>query len=404
MRFLYSLGVHFYGFLIIIASHFSAKAKKRLEGQRNTFRYLSENIQTNAKYVWFHAASLGEFEQGRPIMEKLRKSHPEYRILLTFFSPSGYEVRKNYQGADLICYLPLDTLRNVSKFVRMVNPVKAIFIKYEFWPNFILECRKRHIPMYVVSAHFRKDQAFFKWYGKAYAGLLKTFNHIFVQDESSVRLLDKIGINNTTIVGDTRFDRVKDIADTSKNLPLVEAFVNGNKTIVAGSSWPKDEDFLIRYAKESNVKLVLAPHEIPESHLKEIERKWGGSDILRYTDATSENVLLAKCLIINNYGMLSSVYKYATVAYIGGGFGVGIHNVLEAAVYGLPLFFGPNYHAFREACELVRRKAAISISNYETFVGLVNAQFVDAEAAGNAAAQYVKENLGATDKILSFIF
>ena len=405
---LYSLGIHVYAFLVFVASFFNAKAKKRFVGQRQTFKYLKSNVDKNAKYVWFHAASLGEFEQARPLMEELRRRKPEYKILLTFFSPSGYEVRKNYEGADLVCYMPLDTIHNAERFVRRVKPVDAIFVKYEFWPNFLFALRRRGIPTYIVSAHFRDNQAFFKWYGVAYAKVLKFFNRLFVQDMHSVELLNGVGIENVTISGDTRFDRVVEIASNRKELPLVEAFVGGQKAIVAGSSWPKDEDMLIKYAQDKGVKLILAPHEIHESHLAEIERKWnetgGAKPIVRYTAATDDNVRNAGCLIINNFGMLSSIYYYGTVAYVGGGFGVGIHNLLEAAVYGMPVVFGPNHTAFREALKLKECGGGISIASYEDFEREMNRLIANPEKAGAAAGNYVSSNKGASDKILGEIF
>lgn len=406
---LYSLGIHVYAFLVFLASFFNEKAKKRYIGQRQTFKYLKGNVDRNAKYVWFHAASLGEFEQARPLMEELRRRKPEYKILLTFFSPSGYEVRKNYEGADLVCYMPLDTIRNAERFVRRVRPVDAIFVKYEFWPNFLIALRRRGIPTYIVSAHFRDSQAFFKWYGVAYAKVLRFFNRLFVQDMHSVELLNGVGIENVTISGDTRFDRVVQIASQRKQLPVAEAFVGGEKAIVAGSSWPKDEDLLIKYAKGKGLKMILAPHEIHESHLAEIERKWNEAEgdarpIVRYTDATVDNVKEAGCLVINNFGMLSSLYSYGTVAYIGGGFGVGIHNLLEAAVYSMPVVFGPNHKSFREALQLKECGGGIAIENYEEFGREMDRLMANPEEAGAAAGNYVNSNKGASDKILGEIF
>ena len=406
MKIPYLLGLKVYGVLIAFASLFNEKAKKRFEGQRKIFSFLSENIdaKSNEKYVWFHAASLGEFEQGRPMMEKLRKSYPEYKILLTFFSPSGYEVRKNYEGADLVCYLPLDIPSNVKRFLNLVKPEKVIFIKYEFWPNFLLYCKKHNIPTYVVSANFRADQIFFKWYGARYASVLKAFKKIFVQDQDSKTLLESIGVKDVEIAGDTRFDRVIEIAEAKKDLPLVKSFKGENKLIIAGSSWPKDEDLLIQYlADNDNVKMLIAPHEIHESHIADIESKLNFASV-RYSKADVESVVNARCLIVDSFGLLSSLYQYADVAYIGGGFGVGIHNTVEAAVYGIPVVFGPNYQKFREARELIAKGGAFSIQEYWQLQSSFDWMLLDGEKAGKISYNYVHDNKGATDKILKQIF
>jgi len=405
MKLLYNLGIYVYGFLIFLASLFTSKARKRWIGQRQAFALLNEKIkeEPESKYIWFHAASLGEFEQGRPVMEAVKDTYPQYKILLTFFSPSGYEVRKSYKGVDLVCYLPLDTSSNAEKFINLVKPTKAIFIKYEFWPNFISSCRRYKIPAYVISANFRKEQLFFKWYGKKYADILKSFEYLFVQDENSRNLLGEIGVSKVKVAGDTRFDRVVEIASAKKNLPIVDAFKNGQKMIIAGSSWPKDEDLLIRYLVEnSKLKLLLAPHEIDESHIQEIESKLN-TEVVRYSKATVDNVRSASCLIIDNFGLLSSVYQYADISYIGGGFGVGIHNTLEAAVYGKPVVFGPNYKRFREACDLISYGGAFSIEDYEQLKVRFDWLLLD-ESAGNRAYEYVSNNVGATKRIVDTIF
>lgn len=405
MRISYYVGIKLYGILIFFASLFSSKAKKRLLGQRRVFYFLQENLSSTHtdKYIWFHAASLGEFEQGRPIMDALKISHPDYKIILTFFSPSGYEVRKNYIGADLVCYLPLDTPSNVKRFMNLVRPKKAIFIKYEFWPNFLRYCKKHKIPTYVVSANFRPDQLFFKWYGAKYASVLKSFDNIFVQDNESQKLLKKIGIQKVLVAGDTRFDRVIEIAECCKPLPIVEAFKNGKKLIVAGSTWSKDEDLLVQYfAENPDIKLLIAPHEIHDSHLNEIEAKLKTS-VARYSGGATSQLETANCLIIDNFGLLSSVYQYADIAYVGGGFGVGIHNVLEAAVYGIPVVFGPNYERFREARELVALGGGFSVQEYWQLQATFDWLLTD-EAAGCKARQYVYDNKGATEKILKSIF
>lgn len=402
---IYSICIRFYGLLIFIASFFNEKAQKRYQGQKQTITYLKKNIDHKYQYIWFHAASLGEFEQGRPIIEKIKTLYPEYKILLTFFSPSGYEVRKNYKYADLICYLPLDTIFGSFQFVRIARPTIAIFIKYEFWPMFLLQCKTRKIPCYVVSAHFRTKQLFFQPHGFLYRKILHLFTHLFVQDKESKHLLENIGIKNVTVSGDTRFDRVYEIMQNNNKLPIIENFINNEKNIIAGSSWSKDEDILIRYAQEKGVKIILAPHEIHENHIKEIENKWNNKQtILRYSQATAESISKAQCLIIDNIGLLSSIYQYGTIAYIGGGFGVGIHNTLEAATYGIPVVWGPNYQNFREAKELISVGGGFSINNYDELERIFDQQLQNNQKAGNAAKSYVDKNVGATNIIVSNIF
>jgi 3-deoxy-D-manno-octulosonic-acid transferase len=355
------------------------------------------------RYVWFHAASLGEFEQGRPVMEALRKSHPEYKIILTFFSPSGYEVRKNYNGADIVCYLPLDTPRNAKRFVDLVNPEKIIFIKYEFWPNFLSYCRKKEISTYVISAVFRKSQIFFKWYGKPYANILSSIKCMYVQDENSKKLLSSIGITNVTVAGDTRFDRVMEIFENARQLPIAESFREGNRVLVAGSSWPKDEELIFKYLQSNpELKLIIAPHVLSVDHLNDIEERIGVSCI-RYSAATNESVKEVRCLLIDNMGMLSSLYRYGDIAYIGGGFGVGIHNTLEAAVYGIPVVFGPNFGKFNEAKDLVALGGGFSIQDYVELQSTLDWLLLH-KGAGKIAGNYVKQNQGATMKIIEGIF
>ena len=403
MKIIYSIGIYLYGVLIFIASLFNEKARLLRKGQHQAFALLKEKLDLNARYVWFHAASLGEFEQGRPVMEQLKRDKPETKILLTFFSPSGYEIRKNYAGADIVSYLPLDIPGNAWYFVNLVKPSKAIFIKYEFWPNYLLALQAANVPVFSISSIFRPEQVFFKGYGNWYKSLLKTFKHIFVQDKPSQELLQAHGINNVSVAGDTRFDRVADLASQAKSIPLVEAFVkDAQKVIVAGSTWPKDEELLVRYLKEhADVKLILVPHEIHDAHLSGIF-KLLGNDFIRYTQADDSNILSSNCLIVDTIGLLSSIYRYTHVAYIGGGFGVGIHNILEAAVYNVPVVFGPNYQKFREARELITAGGAFSISDYETLEAQLNKLFVDDEA-GKIAGEYVKQNTGATEMIINLL-
>ena len=383
------------------------------DGEQQTFSILEQKLEKGARYLWFHAASLGEFEQGRPLMERIREEHPEYKIVLTFFSPSGYEVRKNYEGADIICYLPLDTLRNARRFVEMVRPEKAFFIKYEFWNNYLSTLKKAGIPVYSVSSIFREGQAFFRSGASRYARVLTTFAHFFVQNDESKKLLSDIGINCVDVVGDTRFDRVLQIKAAAKHLPIVEAFIGRDvdgtdsceKVFVAGSSWQPDEEIFIPFFnKHNDWKLIIAPHVISEDHLKQIIKMCDGKKVVRYTQATEENVRDADVLIIDCFGLLSSIYNYGKVSYVGGGFGVGIHNTLEAAVWNIPVIFGPNNKKFREAQGLLQAKGGFEITNADDFADIMN-RFISDDAAlaeaGNQAGKYVQSLAGATDKILS---
>ena len=400
---LYNFAIYFYLLGVAIASLFNEKVRQMWRGERAAFDVLKQKVDPEAKYVWFHAASLGEFEQGRPIMERLRSEHPEYKILLTFFSPSGYEVRKNYEGADIICYLPLDTPINAIRFLRLVRPVMAYFIKYEFWYNYLHILKYRHVPAYSVSSIFRPEQIFFKWYAKKYAGVLRCITHFFVQNEQSRELLAKIGITEVTISGDTRFDRVLQIKEQSKHLPLVEAFKQDHKVFVAGSSWPPDEEIFIRFFNEHpEWKLIIAPHVIGNDHLQQILSRLNRKTV-RYTEATPETAAEAQCMKIDCFGLLSSIYHYGEVAYVGGGFGVGIHNVLEAAVWNVPVFFGPNNKRFQEAQQLLASGGGIEITNYSAFATAMQ-RFMDddkwLEQCGSKAGDYVKSMAGATDIVL----
>ena len=373
-----------------------------IKGQHETFDKLRREIDPTQQYVWVHAASLGEFEQGRPLIERIHAEHPHLKILLTFFSPSGYEVRKNYEGADVICYLPFDTPLNARRFVRLANVKMAFFVKYEFWPNYIGALYRNDIPVYSVSSIFRPDQIFFRWYGKSYAKCLHKITHFFVQNDASIDLLKQLGITAVTKTGDTRFDRVLDIMNQAKELPIVEAFAKGKKVLIAGSSWAPDEDLFIPYFnKRKDLKLVIAPHVVNEGHLSEIERKLE-RPALRYSKATPEEAAKADCLIIDCYGLLSSIYHYATVAYVGGGFGVGIHNVPEAAVYGCPVLFGPNNKKFKEAQDLIACHGSYEIHNVADFTDVLTKLLTYDEllrSSGNAAGNYIRSNAGARDAI-----
>ena len=416
-------------------------------GEREAIRLLKEKVDPQAQYVWFHASSLGEFEQGRPLIERLRKDHPEYKILLTFFSPSGYEVRKNYEGADIVCYLPIDTIRNARRFLRTVRPCMAFFIKYEFWYNYLHILKHRNIPVYSVSSIFRSDQVFFRWYGRQYSRVLKCFTHFFVQNEDSKELLATLDIHNVDIVGDTRFDRVLQIKEQARQLPVVEAFQqlnnsstqqfnnsttqqlnnsttqqlnnsttqqlnNSTKVFVAGSSWPPDEDIFIRYFLDKKLfgygkwKMIIAPHVIGEDHLQQIEQKLEGCKVVRYTKWDCRSFESADVLIIDCFGLLSSIYRYATVAYVGGGFGTGIHNVLEAAVWGVPVFFGPNNQRFQEAQELKQNGGGIEIHDYEDFASQMDTLSQSPEQISKratSAGSYVSSRAGSTDQIFQYL-
>ena len=390
---------------VAIASLFNKKVKKMWAGERQAVKVLKEKVDPEARYIWFHAASLGEFEQGRPLIEHLRETHPEYKILLTFFSPSGYEVRKNYEGADIICYLPLDTIRNARRFLRAIKPVMAFFIKYEFWYNYLHILQHRGVPTCSVSSIFRPDQIFFQWYGRQYGRVLKCFTHFFVQNMESKALLAKLGITDVDVVGDTRFDRVLQIKEASKQLPIVEQFTaHAQKVFVAGSSWLPDEEIFIKYFDiHKDWKLIIAPHVISDEHLSQIFELLKGRRVVRYTEATEKNVKDAEVLIIDCFGLLSSIYHYGTVSYVGGGFGVGIHNVLEAAVWDIPVVFGPNNKHFQEAQGLMLVQGGFEINDYQSFRDLMMRFETDAfflQNAGENAGAFVKSRAGATAKVM----
>lgn len=448
---MYNIAINIYLIGVAIGSLFNKKIKKMWRGEREAVDLLKEKVDPTAKYVWFHAASLGEFEQGRPLIEQLKATHPEYKILLTFFSPSGYEVRKNYEGADIVCYLPLDTIRNARRFLRAVHPVMAFFIKYEFWYNYLHILRHRGVPVYSVSSIFRPGQVFFKWYGRNYAKVLHCITHFFVQNEVSLQLLKGIGIDEATVVGDTRFDRVLQIKEQAKELPIVEAFkgINGKgdackddlsedaykedlsedackedlsengckddlsengckgcKVFVAGSSWQPDEDIFIRFFNaHPDWKLIIAPHVIGEDHLAYILDKLQMKAV-RYTQATEQSAAEARCLIIDCFGLLSTIYRYGEIAYVGGGFGVGIHNVPEAAVWGVPVLFGPNNKRFQEAQDLLACKGSFEVTDYDSFNTIISRLISDDKfrhQCGEASANYVKSRSGATDIIMKSV-
>ena len=416
---MYNLIIYLYQLGVIVTSLFNEKVRKMWRGEREAVQVLKEKVDPNAKYVWFHAASLGEFEQGRPLMEQLRREHPEYKILLTFFSPSGYEVRKNYEGADIICYLPLDTITNARRFLRTIRPVMAFFIKYEFWYNYLHILHHRGVPVYSVSSIFRPDQVFFKWYGRQYSRVLNCFTHFYVQNEVSRELLSTLGIDNVTVVGDTRFDRVLQIKE--RPTPGPSLFMEGSehscKVFVAGSSWQPDEEIFIPFFKNyRDWALIIAPHVIGEEHLQQIEAQLDaiGFSHTRYTEFTAKEQItplhkqggvgVGSALIIDCFGLLSSIYRYATVCYVGGGFGVSIHNTLEAAVWGKPVIFGPENKKFQEAQGLKACGGGLEITCTEDFNRIMERFISDPQTiaeAGRQAGAFVQQMTGATQKILA---
>lgn len=406
---MYNVAISVYSFFMRMIAPFHKKANLMVQGHKETYEILKKQIDPSSKYVWFHVASLGEYEQALPMIETIRSEKPHYKILLTFFSPSGYEVQKDNPLMDIVCYLPFDRKKNVERFLDLAQPNIAIFVKYEFWYNFIHGLYQRDIPVYLISAVFRPNQLFFKPWGGIFKKILYYYTHIFVQDRGSRSLIRNQGLNNVTVMGDTRMDRVIQIKENALDLPIVEKFVNlknSQSVLVAGSSWPEDETLLINYFnKHAYLKLIIAPHLIDEAHLKQIEAKLKRTHI-RYSEASEVDTRNYDCLIIDNFGLLSSIYRYAEIAYIGGGFGAGIHNLPEAAVHSIPVIFGPNHSKFIEAKELMRKGGGFTVSN-ETELNKVLKNFVtspeDLEIAGERAAEYVYESSGATKRIVNKI-
>lgn len=412
MNLLYNLGIFFYSLSIGLVSLFNQKAKLFVKGRKNWYSELQNKIDRDSNYIWFHCASLGEFEQGRPVLEEIKEQFPEYKILLTFFSPSGYEIRKNYGGADLICYLPMDTRRNAKKFVDLVRPEKVFFVKYEYWFNYISELKDQNIPLYIISAIFRKNQQFFKnsITGRWYRKMLLGFEHFFIQNETSAHLLDSIKIKNYTISGDTRFDRVAQIAGGAKKFDIVEKFKGTSNILIAGSTWKADEELLIEFINRQNdksgVKYIIAPHEVSAANINRIHQLLK-KPAISFSKVQNSQIDAYKVLIIDSIGILSSLYQYGNLAFIGGGFGVGIHNILEAATFGLPVLFGPNYKKFKEAVDLVEEKGAASISNFselEAALNLLLAQKNELETASEICKNYVAKNVGSTKLIIKKVF
>ncbi|HPF49954.1 MAG TPA: glycosyltransferase N-terminal domain-containing protein [Draconibacterium sp.] len=409
MSLLYNIGIFLYGIVIGLAAPFNVKAKQFVKGRKHWLTKLQEKVDSGATYIWFHCASLGEFEQGRPVIEEIKKLFPQYKIALTFFSPSGYEIRKNYDGSDLICYLPLDTRKNAKAFIEMIKPEKVFFVKYEFWHNYINELSKRGIPLYIVSAIFRENQLFFKNTpaGKWYRKLLFQFKHIFIQNEQSAGLLKSIGLTEFTIAGDTRFDRVAAIANGAKQFHDVKKFTGNKLTIIAGSTWKPDEELLAEFINNSNdIKFIIAPHEVTPGNINRIHQLLKKKAI-SYSKSQNLDLGSFDVLIIDSIGILSSLYQYGNLAYIGGGFGVGIHNILEAATFRLPILFGPNYKKFKEAVDLVEKKGAFSVSNFNELNQALNLLISDKtklKKASEVCQEYVEKNVGSTKLIINKVF
>ncbi len=405
---LYNIAIGLYSLGARVLTWNNVKARKMVVGQRRTMNYLNRVIDPKSKYIWIHVSSLGEFEQGRPLIEMIKARMPEKKILLTFFSPSGYEVRKNYKGVDAVCYLPFDLKGKVKKFLDIVNPEMAIFVKYEFWGNYLEELHRRGVPTYLISAIFRDTQAFFKWWGGMFRKMLKCYTHLYVQDDASQQLLANIGVSNVTIAGDTRFDRVTDILANSFEISQAKVMTQNTPiTIIAGSSWAPDEQLLLPYFNShSQIKLIIAPHEVNENRLAEIEDQLQ-RPYCRLSTATDLEAATTDCLIVDSFGKLSSIYRYGQIAYVGGGFGAGIHNINEAAVYGMPVIFGPKYKKFKEAKDLISVGGAFTIKNNDEFVSVMDRLLTDNDAltqSGKNAGEYIRQNLGSTEKIYNDIF
>ncbi|MEN8117628.1 MAG: glycosyltransferase N-terminal domain-containing protein [Bacteroidota bacterium] len=409
MTLIYNIGIFLYSLLIKLAALFNEKARLFSRGRKNWKIALQQKIETDARYLWFHCASLGEFEQGRPVIEEIKKQFPEYKIALTFFSPSGYEIRKNYDGADIVDYLPLDTKSNAKSFIDILKPEKVFFIKYEFWYNYITELNKREIPLYIISAIFRENQSFFNntpW-GKWYRKILKGFAHFFIQNEKSGELLQSIGLTNFTISGDTRFDRVAAIANGVKQFPIVKKFKGEQPLIIAGSTWKPDEELLAEFINKSQgVKFIIAPHEVSSTNINRIHQLLK-KPVISFSKVQNSDITRFDVLIIDSIGILSSLYQYGNIAYIGGGFGVGIHNILEAATFGMPILFGPNFNKFKEAVDLVSENGAISIENYNQLSDKLK-QLLDnkklLKKSSEICKNYVAKNVGSTKLIIKKVF
>lgn len=408
MNILYNIAMAATGWGMHLASPWHHKARLTVQGQKRTISYLKETLNPDGGYIWIHAASLGEFEQGRPLIEKIREEQPDAKILLSFYSPSGYEVRKNYDKVDAVCYMPVDTPRRVKEFLDVVKPKMAIFVKYEFWGNFLEQLKSRGVPTYIISSIFRPNQSFFKPWGRMFRKMLGCFTHLYVQDEESRELLHGIGVDNVTVCGDTRLDRVLQIKAQAKEFPAISQMVDGCKNVmVMGSSWQPDEDIVIPYLNSHHeMKLIIAPHEFDENRLEAMMARIK-RPVARYTKLEGKDPATLDCLIIDCFGILSSLYRYGTIAYVGGGFGSGIHNVPEAAVYGIPVIFGPKHEKFREALELKECGGGFAISNAQQCHMILDKFLSDKHAlenAGIAASNYIATHTGATERIFNDLF
>ena len=406
MKVLYNIGIVIFSVLARFASLFNSRASLWIEGRKKWTEKIGSGIKSGDRVIWIHCASLGEFEQGRPVIEAIKKNMPEFKIVLTFFSPSGYEIRKNYNNADCISYLPADTPANALKFINLIKPELVIFVKYEFWNNYISELYRKQIPLYLISGIFRPEQHFFKWYGGFFREMLRKFEKIFVQDRRSLDLLKSIGLENVSVAGDTRFDRVVQIAATARDIPQLDLFRGSEKVFLAGSSWKQDEEIIAAYINRypQKMKWVFAPHEIDKSNLERLEKLFRVRYVKfsEFNEATAD----ARILIIDNIGMLSSSYRYAYIAEIGGGFGKGIHNILEPACWGIPVLFGPKHENFKEAVDLLNSGGAKSFRNYDEFKELLDLWLSDEKNytfSAETASKYVKENAGATEIIIKEI-
>lgn len=401
MKLIYNISIRLYSFIALIISPFNLKAKKWINGRKNILAKIKkEFIVSNKKVIWIHVSSLGEFEQGRQIIEKIKNSYQNIKIILTFFSPSGYEIRKNYKFADNVFYLPVDTKKNAKAFINIINPEIVFFVKYDIWYNYLNELKNQKIRTYLISANFRKNQIYFKSYGKFYAKILKSFNTIFVQNENSKNLLKKIGISNSVITGDTRFDRVWEIAKLAKPNTILENFKTSDLLIVAGSTWERDEEILLNLLKAiPKIKLVIAPHLIHKQNISRIQKLFNNFNTSLYSNYSNES----QVLIIDNIGLLSSIYKYADIAYIGGGFGKGIHNILEPAAHGKPVIFGPKYYKFPEAIDTIANKICFSIKNPSDLIILIEKLIADKnylQTLSEKMSEYINKNIGSSDEIL----
>lgn len=408
MRLLYDLGIPLYTFLLRVLSPFHAKARLWVQGRKKLFEHIEQTIESDARPIWFHFASLGEFEQGRAVMEAIKKKYPDEKIVITFFSPSGYEIRKNTPLADYVFYLPTDTAAHARRFVNVVQPKFAVFTKYEYWYHYFRVLKQREIPLLVISAIFREEQVFFKWYGGFFRRILKQVSFFFAQNRESVLWLRAIRIKQVGLAGDTRFDRVVELPKQHREIPEVEQFLAGHsQVLVAGSTWPADERLLAALlAAQKGWKIVLAPHEIHANHLQEIEQLFPNAIFFsRFLNYAVAEIDKASVMVIDNIGMLSTLYGYGQLAYIGGGFGAGIHNTLEAATYGIPVVFGTNYGRFQEAVDLIELGCGFSVGNAKKLQEVVKALSVEEKRvfAGAAARTYIQEKAGATQIIMKYL-